>query len=114
MAMTADQFRAFCAAQPGATTDIKWQTNEVYSIGGKMFAICGLNSGAVCFKVEPERFLELTDRPGVRPAPYLGRYYWIALDTPAAIPDDLLAELIQHSCFLVRRKLPAALRRTLP
>jgi predicted DNA-binding protein (MmcQ/YjbR family) len=44
-------------------------------IGGKMFAVAfedRSGNGLVSFKVDDERFLELTDREGFIPAPYLG------------------------------------------
>ncbi|KAF0811404.1 hypothetical protein IGB42_04102 [Andreprevotia sp. IGB-42] len=112
--MTADEFRKHCAALPGASMDIKWESNEAYSVGAKMFAIYGLKSGSVCFKVDPARFLELTDQPGVRAAPYLGRYHWIMLDSPATLPDTDFAALLDASYALVRAKLPASVRKALP
>ncbi|WP_035059590.1 MmcQ/YjbR family DNA-binding protein [Andreprevotia chitinilytica] len=112
--MNIDQFRALCAAQPATTVDVKWECNEVYSVGEKMFAVFGLNDGHICFKVDPARFLELTDMPGVRPAPYLARHHWVALDRPENLPESMLTELVAQSYWLVRNKLPAKLRNTLP
>ncbi|SMC28992.1 Predicted DNA-binding protein, MmcQ/YjbR family [Andreprevotia lacus DSM 23236] len=112
--MTADEFRACCAALPGATMDIKWEHNEVYSVGDKMFAMLGLISGNVGFKVDPARFLELTDLPGVRPAPYLARYHWISLAHPGVLPVADLAALVGESYALVRARLPAGVRKALP
>ena len=40
------------------------------------------------FKVEDERFLELTDRPGIIPAPYLARAKWIYVENAEALGDD--------------------------
>lgn len=50
----------------------------VFSVGEKMFAVTGSATPAegMCFKVEDDRFLELTDRPGIIPAPYLARAKW--------------------------------------
>jgi len=58
--------KKYCASLPHGTTDVKWEMEHVYSIGGKMFAIATTNKtrgSFVCFKVDHERFLELTDRP---------------------------------------------------
>ncbi|GGP23611.1 MmcQ/YjbR family DNA-binding protein [Silvimonas iriomotensis] len=112
--MNLDQFRAKCAALPGATRDIKWQTREVWSVAGKMFAVLSLDSGHLAVKVGKDRFLELTDRPGVSPAPYLARHGWIALDNTHTLPATELAALINTSWRLVRDKLPAKVRHTLP
>ncbi|MDO8418691.1 MAG: MmcQ/YjbR family DNA-binding protein, partial [Rubrivivax sp.] len=72
--------RALAAALPGATEDIKWGADLVYSVGDKMFCVFLLDRGRACtcsFKVDDERFLELTGVPGVIPAPYLARAKWV-------------------------------------
>jgi len=60
----------------------------VFKIGGKMFAVAALEPGPVSmsFKCSPEDFAELTERPGVIPAPYLARAQWVALETQDALP----------------------------
>ena len=60
--------RALAAALPGATEDIKWGADLVYSVGGKMFCVFLLDAGRArtcSFEVDAERFLELTGVPGV-------------------------------------------------
>jgi len=77
-----DALRKFCATLPGATVDIKWGADECHCVGGKMFAVFGIDrkkAGNVSFKCEPSRFLELTDIPGVIPAPYLARAHWVQI-----------------------------------
>jgi len=37
--MNLDSLREYCATLPGATRDVKWGADEVYSVGGKMFAV---------------------------------------------------------------------------
>ena len=37
--MNLDSLRKYCATLPGATRDVKWGADEVYSVGGKMFAV---------------------------------------------------------------------------
>ena len=64
--------RALAATLPGATEDIKWGADLVYSVGGKMFCVFLLDDGraASCsFKVDDDRFLELTGVPGVISCP---------------------------------------------
>src|SRR6516164_2071554 len=112
--MNLDQFRAKCAALPGVTKDIKWQTREVYSVADKMFAVVSPDTGQVSLKVEKTRFLELTDHDGVMPAPYLARHGWIAITNTHILPATELAGLIKTSWRLVRNKLPAKVRNTLP
>ncbi|RXZ45050.1 MmcQ/YjbR family DNA-binding protein [Crenobacter cavernae] len=95
------------ALLPGASPDVKWGDNLVFSVGDKMFALfrpVGAPDSLWC-KVEPARFLELTDRPGVRPAPYLARASWICVDSPGALPPETLAELLADAHRLVAAKL---------
>ena len=115
--MTHDDVAAFCAGLPGATGDIKWQADQVWSVGGKMFCVqCAhpaLSTG-LSFKVADERFLELTDLPGIQPAPYLARHHWIRLDSPAILGADVLQDLLRQSYCLVRAKLTKQQRNALP
>jgi predicted DNA-binding protein (MmcQ/YjbR family) len=43
---------------PGATEDIKWETNLVFSVGEKMFAVSGAEGSerGISFKVDDDRF----------------------------------------------------------
>jgi predicted DNA-binding protein (MmcQ/YjbR family) len=70
-------------------------------------ALCvrGAEKGKLSFKVEEERFLELTDRPGFRPAPYLARAHWVTLDEPSAVGKAELHALLRRAFELVFAKL---------
>ena len=65
--------KVLCRSFAGCTEDIKWGADLVFSVGEKMFAVTGsaTPAGGISFKVEDDRFLELTDRPRIIPAPYL-------------------------------------------
>jgi predicted DNA-binding protein (MmcQ/YjbR family) len=111
-----------CKALPGATYDVKWGKDECYSIGGKMFAVIGpggTHSGpkgaawSIGFKVEDHRFLELTDREGIIPAPYMAKHHWVLVQDPKKIGDAELKDLIVRSHFLVAQKLPKKTREKL-
>ncbi len=105
--------RAFCLKLPAATYDLKWGQDHVYSVGGKMFAVVfDAKKGAetVSFKVDDERFLELTDRPGIVPAPYLARAKWVQLASLKALGDAELKALVARSHALVAAKLTRAER----
>ncbi|WP_257638170.1 MmcQ/YjbR family DNA-binding protein [Janthinobacterium sp. UMAB-56] len=68
--------KQLCRAFPGATVDIKWTNVLAFCAGGKMFALCGAQAHStrgMSVKLDAERFLELTERPGFRPAPCLAR-----------------------------------------
>ena len=102
-----------CRAFPGCTEDIKWDHDIVFSVGGKMFAATNAASPAdgFSFKVEDDRFLELTDRPGIIPAPYLARAKWIHVGPEAAMDDAEAAALLRRSYELVFAKLTRKLQR---
>ncbi len=98
-----------CGDWPGATCDIKWDHDRVWSVGGKMFcalALDGPKRGQLSFKVDNERFLELTDLPGVHPAPYLARAHWISLGPGHPLGEDAVTGLIRDSYRLVLGALP--------
>lgn len=99
----------FAAALPGATLDVKWGSDWVASVGGKMFFVGGPHPGRwthCSFKVDDHRFLELTGLPGFRPAPYAARYRWVAVDDAKALPLAEFKALVQRSHELVAAKLP--------
>jgi predicted DNA-binding protein (MmcQ/YjbR family) len=80
-----------------------------------MFAITPLEPACVwlSLKVTPENFAELTERPGIIPAPYLARAKWIALESRDALSTAELAPLLRSSYDLVVAKLPRKARESL-
>ena len=105
--------KALCRSFPGCTEDIKWGADLVFSVGEKMFAVTGnaVPAQAMSFKVDDERFLELTDRPGIIPAPYLARARWVQVDANADLSDEEAAQLLRRSWELVFAKLTKKLQR---
>ncbi|HWU75183.1 MAG TPA: MmcQ/YjbR family DNA-binding protein [Rhodanobacter sp.] len=95
------------------TRDIKWGDNLVFSIGGKMFVMThadGREGGRLAFKVADERFLELTDQPGVVPAPYLARARWVSIIEPSRFTTGELRALLLDAYVEVRAKLSRKLQ----
>ena len=106
--MTENSLRKLTGDWPGVTAEIKWVDDLIFMVTGKMF--CGLcvhgkETGKLSFKVESERFLELTDRPGFRPAPYMARAHWVTLDDPRVVPAVELQGFIRRAYELVFAKL---------
>ena len=99
----------------GATENIQWGDDRVYKVAGKMFACAGTETdGCYSFKVADARFLELTDLPGIRPAPYLARAKWIQIDPKECrLADDDLAAFVRQSYELVLAKLPKKIQRSI-
>ena len=112
--MQPETLRATVGGWPGVTEDIKWGADLVFSVGGKMFCVLDTGeSGRLSFKVEDGRFLELTERPGVIPAPYLARARWVSAVEARAFAGAELQGLLRRSYELVRAKLPKAEQRRL-
>ena len=97
--MDIEQLRKICLAFPGASEQIQWGDDLLFKVGGKMFAITPLIPAPVylSFKVTPENFAELTERPGIIPAPYLARAKWVALESRDALAPSELAPLLRAS-----------------
>ena len=111
--MTAAGLRKIANALPAATEQIQWDNDRVFKVGGKMFACSGVERNSrLSFKVDDERFLELSDQPGIAPAPYLARAKWIQIDPKKCqLPDRDIEALIRRSYALVLAKLPNKVQR---
>jgi predicted DNA-binding protein (MmcQ/YjbR family) len=104
---------AFCASLPGATLDYKWRFEDsvhpVFSVGGRMFAMFSMKKDklteGLLFKADDDRFLELTDREGFVPSPYLAKAKWVTLDTPKRLPDAELKALLIEAHAIILAKL---------
>lgn len=110
--MTIDGVRQMCRQLSDVTEDIKWGADLVFSVGGKMFCVVGLERPhTVAFKCTPDAFAELIERPGVIPAPYLARARWVQeQELGEALERPELERLVRTSYELVRAKLPKSKR----
>jgi predicted DNA-binding protein (MmcQ/YjbR family) len=100
--------KKFCEALPGATGDIKWEVDLVYSVGRKMFCVAFVDRDGketVSFKVDDDLFLQYTDREGFIPAPYLARAKWVQVINLKKVADAEMKSLIKRSHELVAMKL---------
>ena len=107
--LTAAQLEALCRHWPGVTRDTKWGIDAVFSVCGKMFTVVmpsdSRGDGRLSFKVADDRFLELTDQPGIIPAPYLARAHWISVIEPQRFATVELETFIRDAYMLIRAKL---------
>jgi predicted DNA-binding protein (MmcQ/YjbR family) len=110
-----DQLRKTCLSFAGATEQIQWKDDLLFKVAGKMFALTPLEPAQVwlTLKADPEEFAELTERPGILPAPYLARAKWIAIESPETLPQMEVAALLRKSYELVVAKLPRGVREPL-
>ena len=49
------------------------------------------------FRTTPERFVELTDQPGIKPARYMHRFHWVTVVNVSTVNENYLKELIEWS-----------------
>ncbi|WEN16725.1 MmcQ/YjbR family DNA-binding protein [Rhodanobacter sp. AS-Z3] len=113
MGMSVTQLEGLCGLWPGVVRDIKWGDKLVFSVGGKMFVMMHLDGradGRLAFKVADDRFLELTDLPGMIPAPYLARAHWIAVTEPWRFTTAELYALLRDAYATIRTKLSRKLQ----
>jgi predicted DNA-binding protein (MmcQ/YjbR family) len=110
-----ESIRKLCLSFPHATEQVQWGYDLVFKIGGRMFAITPLEPAPVFLTVKAvgESFAELTERPGIIPAPYLARAKWVAFEHADAVSPAELASLLRTSYDLVLAKLPAKTRASL-
>ena len=98
-------------ALPAVTKVVQWGGSDVYKVGGKVFAICGLGSG-LSFKTTEIGFMALTEGGPGRRAPYLSQGNWVAVDMDEIESSDLV-DWLATSHQLMAAKLTRARRREL-
>ena len=100
--MNTEDLKRHCAALPGALATLLPAPSNVlsYSVGGKTFAYFKTSDPEkwrFSIRTTPERFLELTGTPGMKPARYMGRFHWVTIVHVRSVPPDYLQELIAWS-----------------
>lgn len=106
--MTREEVEARALALPAVTKVVQWGGSDVYKVGGKVFAICGLRGG-LSFKVSPIGFEVLTVGGPGRQAPYLAKGHWVIVDLEELDPEDA-AGWIETAHGLIAAKLTKAAR----
>jgi predicted DNA-binding protein (MmcQ/YjbR family) len=100
--MNVAQLKQFCRGFPSATETLWGEPSNflVYAVGGKKFAYFKTSSPErwrFSMRVTPDRFIELTDIPGVKPARYRGRYHWVTIVAVDSFPAAYLTGLVEWS-----------------
>jgi predicted DNA-binding protein (MmcQ/YjbR family) len=100
--MNTTQLKKHCGGLPGAHSHLHAPPVNVlsYKVGGKTFAYFKTSEPEqwrFSFRTTPDRFLELTGMPGVKPARYMGRYHWVTIVDVRRFPQEYLVELVQWS-----------------
>lgn len=106
--MNLDFIRAHCMSLPGTTEQIQWKIDLVFKIGGKMYCVAPTEGdyGGPSFKASDEEFLELIEREGIVPAPYMARAKWVKLEAFDTLPRAELKQRLTRAHELVKARLP--------
>ncbi|MES2733903.1 MAG: MmcQ/YjbR family DNA-binding protein [Bacteroidota bacterium] len=105
--MTIDFLRQTCLSLPGATEDIKYDSDLCFSIGPKIF--CGTRiEGAfrAGFKCDEEDFATLMEREGIIPLPRLSKTFWVRVEQNTALSPQEWEHYLRKSYQLVVASLP--------
>ena len=113
--MTIEDIQAICRKFPHVTEEIKWETHLCYCVGGKMFIVTNPDGMPVTasFKVSDEEFELLSERDGLKPAPYLARYKWIYIDDISLLKKKEWERYLKEAYELVFEKLTAKAKKEL-
>jgi predicted DNA-binding protein (MmcQ/YjbR family) len=100
--MNVHKLKQFCRRFPGAAEALYGEPSNflVYAVGGNKFAYFKTSQPErwrFSIRVDPDRFVELTDVPGVKPARYRGRFHWITIVAVDSFPASYLTELVEWS-----------------
>jgi len=108
--MTPKQIDAFCGKLPAATRSVQWEGVIVFKVGGRMFALIVPDErgrpSELWFKSAPEHYEALAHSLGFRPAPYLARAKWVALDKPEMLTDRQLKAYLRRAHAVIATALP--------
>ena len=113
--MNVEDIQTLCRKLPAVTEDIKWGQDLVFSVGGKMFCVVGLEQSptTASFKVKDEEFEEMSSWPGFKPAPYVAKYKWVWMDDINKMKKTDWKKYLQQSYDLVKAKLTAKMKKQL-
>ena len=115
--MDTESLKAHCASLPGAVSRLYGHPSNVlvYAVADKQFAYFKTSEPEqwrFSVRVTPERFLELTDVPGIKPARYMARLHWVTIVDVRSVPEDYLRELVAWSHAKAVAALPKSRRPT--
>lgn len=119
--MDNERIREICLALPHAAETLNWGSVLVYwtgdrEIGGKMFALTnadGMGEVVLSFHCGAERYHELLEVEGIRPAPHLARAYWVALERWNALRPRQIEDELARAHALIYEKLPKRVKAVL-
>ncbi|KAA5824941.1 MmcQ/YjbR family DNA-binding protein [Saccharopolyspora hirsuta] len=108
--MTPQELKAACLAMTGAREEFPFdESNSVFKVAGKIFAISRLDAEPlrVSLKCEPELAVQLRlNHPAIIPGYHLNKRHWNTVVLDGSVPDQLVLDMIEDSYDLVVAGLP--------
>ncbi|PCJ41589.1 MAG: hypothetical protein COA99_08785 [Moraxellaceae bacterium] len=100
--MNIEQLKELCRSFPGSIEKELGNPSNIlsYKVYDKKFAYFKTSEPEqwrFSFRAAPERFLELTDQPGIKPARYMHRYHWVSIVNVQSMNESYLKELVGWS-----------------
>jgi predicted DNA-binding protein (MmcQ/YjbR family) len=115
--VTARALQKLCLTFPGAVEEFPFgPETSVFKVGGKMFALSGLERRPlqVSLKCEPDLADQLRlAHEAINPGYHLNKRHWNTLTLDGSLPDRMVRDLIEDSYDLVVAGLPRAKRAAL-
>jgi predicted DNA-binding protein (MmcQ/YjbR family) len=111
--MTPKAFHEAAMALPAATMTVQWGDDQVYKVGGKMFAVIGTgvtDGGGASFKVSDVAYEVLIETGRAIAAPYLARARWVKIADLASLDDAEVEDWLKTAHALVAAKLTKKVR----
>lgn len=108
----------YCLSKVGTTDGFPFGPETmVFKVGGKIFAICGLDRPPlfVNLKCDPAYALELREKYEgiIIPGYHMNKTHWNSVYLEADLEMKLYEKLIDHSYDLIRSSLPKKIREEL-
>ena len=111
--MNAERMRDYLLSLPHVVEAEQWGGLLYWvgdkAIGGKTFAMVNLEATGglpISFSAGPERFAELVEQAGIRPAPYSARNFWVAAERWDVLRDREWEQELASAHEITLAKLP--------
>lgn len=116
--MDIESLRQYCLKKNGVEETLPFGPDTlVFKVGGKIFAITGLDEEecSVNLKCDPERAISLREEfpDDIHPGFHMNKKHWNTVHFERGLADKFLKELVDHSYTLVLESLPVRVKESL-
>jgi predicted DNA-binding protein (MmcQ/YjbR family) len=119
--MNAERVREFLLGLPHVVESEQWGGIVFWvgdkAVGGKMFVMLNLDAAPgelpISYPAGQERFAELVEREGIKPAPYMARIFWVAIERWGVFRDAEWRDELTAAHAMTFEKLPPKVKAAL-